>query len=190
MRTLSVGARTGIRISNAAALQCRSSIRTTTTTAQARSIFSSIFDTINTRTTPSTEITKISAANSSNYNSAKIKNSPDHHLQAKYSSISNYSSDDLSSSSLSKKDLIKLIAEEHDLTNAKAERIVNGIFDTIVESVTEGKIVSISGFGKFQKFLAKERMRRNPQTGEPIFVPSKNRVSFRSFKSFKDSLNE
>ena len=34
---------------------------------------------------------------------------------------------------LTKQDIADMIADEHDLTNAKAQRIVKGIFDTIAE---------------------------------------------------------
>ena len=58
------------------------------------------------------------------------------------------------------------------------------------QSVTEGKTVRITGFGKFTKRHSKERMGRNPSLNEPMLIPPKNRVKFSAYKAFKDSLNE
>jgi DNA-binding protein HU-beta len=46
----------------------------------------------------------------------------------------------------------------------------------------------IPGLGKAVKAHRKERMGRNPQTGEPIKIPAKTVVKFRLAKAFKDSV--
>ena len=43
--------------------------------------------------------------------------------------------------------------------------------------VTEGK-VNLAGLGRFDRRIQSARKGRNPQTGEPIDIPEKNRVHF------------
>ena len=90
---------------------------------------------------------------------------------------------------ISKKDIVAEVAETHDLTVAKAERIVNTVFDSIVEAVTDDKSVRISKFGIFDSYLSAARSGRNPNTGETIQIPSKQRIRFKPSVSFKRTAN-
>lgn len=55
------------------------------------------------------------------------------------------------------------------------------------ECKTSGQFV-IPGLGKAVKAHRKERMGRNPQTGEPLKIPAKTVVKFRLAKAFKDAV--
>ena len=90
---------------------------------------------------------------------------------------------------LSRQDIVEMIAEDHDLTKAKADRVVRSIFDTIGEAVTERKIVKISGFGSFENKHYKSRLGTNPQTGEAWTVNAQQRVKFKAYKALKASVN-
>jgi len=88
-------------------------------------------------------------------------------------------------------DLAQLMAEEHELSNAKSRRIVRGVFDWIVENVADHKReIKISGFGKFSNVEAKAKTGRNPSTGELIMIPKRQRVKFTPFQCFKSAVNE
>ena len=88
---------------------------------------------------------------------------------------------------ISKKDLVEEVASTHELSIAKSERIVNSIFDTIVEAVVDGKQARLSSFGSFESFMGKARNGRNPATGEAIQIPSKKRIRFKAYDNFKQS---
>ena len=88
-----------------------------------------------------------------------------------------------------KKDIVAEVAETHDLTVAKAERVVNTVFDSIVEAVADDKSVRISKFGSFDSYLSAARTGRNPGTGEAIQIPSKQRIRFKASASFKRTAN-
>lgn len=90
---------------------------------------------------------------------------------------------------LSRQDIVEMVAEDHDLTKAKADRIVKSIFDTISEAVTERKIVRISGFGSFENRHWKSRQGRNPNTGEPLTLDARQRVKFKAYEALKASVN-
>ena len=54
------------------------------------------------------------------------------------------------------------------------------------QGVSEGKAVKLSGFGIFEAFASKPRLGINPTTMEPLNIPSRRRVRFRSSKVFKE----
>jgi len=79
-------------------------------------------------------------------------------------------------------------AERHDLTKANAKAILDGIRDQIVSSILAGKRVGIFGLGTFETRDTKEKMGRNPKTGEQIKIPAGRKVVFKVAKGIKDQL--
>ncbi len=72
------------------------------------------------------------------------------------------------------------------------KKAVAGLLGELVALATKeckssGQFV-IPGLGKAVKAHRKERMGRNPQTGEAIKIPAKTVVKFRLAKAFKDSV--
>ncbi|MBP1627324.1 MAG: histone-like DNA-binding protein [Holophagaceae bacterium] len=80
------------------------------------------------------------------------------------------------------------IAEAHDLTKARAKAILDGLRDEIVEAVLAGKRVNIFGLGTFEVRATKEKMGRNPKTGESIKIPAGRKVVFKAAKGLKDQM--
>ncbi len=54
-----------------------------------------------------------------------------------------------------------------------------------LQAVGDGKNVKIASFGSFEKYVARPRSATNFQSKERIQVPSKNRIRFKPYKSFK-----
>ena len=88
---------------------------------------------------------------------------------------------------VNKQAIIQEVATAHDLSFAKADRIVNTVFDTIVEAVVEGKQARLPGFGAFDSYISKPKGGTNPYTGETIEIPSKRRIRFKAFEAFKNA---
>jgi len=86
---------------------------------------------------------------------------------------------------ISKRNIAEEVASTHDLSVAKSERIVNTVFDTIVEAVIDGKQVRLSSFGSFDSYMSKARSGRNPNNGEAIEIASKRRIRFKAYDAFK-----
>lgn len=87
-----------------------------------------------------------------------------------------------------KQDLVEHVADAHDLTKAEAARIVNDIFDTISDTVAEGKDVTLTGFGTFKMSNRAARTGRNPQTGEALKIEAHTVPVFRAGSTFKNKL--
>lgn len=75
------------------------------------------------------------------------------------------------------------------LTNIRAEEIVNSLFEIAKESLSEGKDVNISGFGKFQVRFKWARRGRNPQTGEMMILRSRRVVTFKVSPKLRERMN-
>ena len=79
---------------------------------------------------------------------------------------------------MNKDDLSKEIAQKHNKTNQEMKDIIESIFDTIMSNLSDGNKVNIVGFGSFNTKKRKERMGRNPQTGERMKIEETNTASF------------
>lgn len=91
---------------------------------------------------------------------------------------------------LNKGELITKIAERHELSKAKANRIVNDIFSTISDEVANGGSVCITNFGTFTSTERKARTVRNPQTGEKMDVEARTAPVFRAGVGFKKNVRK
>jgi DNA-binding protein HU-beta len=90
---------------------------------------------------------------------------------------------------MTKAELVKSLKEQaHLATNAQAEAVYEGVFNTLVESLRKGETVAISGFGSFKLVDRKARKGRNPRTGEEVSIPASKTVKFTPGKTLKESL--
>lgn len=87
-------------------------------------------------------------------------------------------------------ELIEKIAEENPhLYQRDVERIVNTIFDRIIEAMASGDRVELRGFGAFSVKKRDARLGRNPRTGESVAVEEKHVPFFKTGKLLRDRLN-
>ena len=80
---------------------------------------------------------------------------------------------------MTKKDIIKNIADTIGLTQVQTRKVVQSTFDAITDTIArEGKI-QLRNFGIFEVKTRKARKARNPTTGEVVDVPAKRVVVFK-----------
>jgi DNA-binding protein HU-beta len=89
---------------------------------------------------------------------------------------------------MNKADIINKVHETLSGTKADAERAVEAMLACIVDSLTDGKEVSIAGLGIFSAKMRPARQGRNPRTGESIQVPAMRVPKFRAAKALKDAV--
>jgi len=86
--------------------------------------------------------------------------------------------------------LIQKIADENPhLYQRDVERIVNTIFEEIIEAMARGDRVELRGFGAFSVKKRDARVGRNPRTGEAVQVEEKHVPFFKTGKYLRDRLN-
>jgi len=89
---------------------------------------------------------------------------------------------------MNKADLINEVASV--VSNKKeAQAAVDCVFESIVNTLKKGDVVSLVGFGTFKVAKRKARTGRNPQTGAEIQINASNAPKFVPGKAFKDAVN-
>ncbi|MCA9366583.1 HU family DNA-binding protein [Candidatus Kaiserbacteria bacterium] len=89
---------------------------------------------------------------------------------------------------MNKADIINKVHEELGTTKADAERAVETMINSIVDTLKSGNEVSIAGLGIFSAKMRNARTARNPRTGESIEVPAMRVPKFRAAKALKDAV--
>ena len=91
---------------------------------------------------------------------------------------------------LNKAELIAAIADDAEISKAKAEFALNSSIENIIKAVTKGDSVQLIGFGTFKSGKRAARIGRNPQTGAELKIPAAKTVKFSAGKAFKDAVNK
>ena len=91
---------------------------------------------------------------------------------------------------MTKKEIVKFVADRTEHTVKDATEIVDTFIDYIRHSLVQHEDVVIHGFGKFTTKLRDARTARNPQTGEIIEVPAKYALVFKPASTLKEEINE
>jgi len=87
---------------------------------------------------------------------------------------------------VTKKEIVKKISEDIGLTQLKTKDIVQRTLDAIIGTlVSEGRI-ELRNFGVFEVKRRAPRKARNPRTGDKVYVPSKNVVTFKPGKEMEE----
>jgi nucleoid DNA-binding protein len=92
----------------------------------------------------------------------------------------------LGGATVTKKEIVKQISEKLGLTQLKTKEIVQLTLDGIIETlVVEGRI-ELRNFGVFEVKKRAPRKARNPRTGDKVYVPAKNVVTFKPGKEMEE----
>ena len=83
----------------------------------------------------------------------------------------------------------KLTEKVEGLTRKQTEVIVDTVFDSIKDTLAQGKKVEIRGFGNFRLRSRKARKARNPKTGESVDVQPKKVPYFKVGKELREMIN-
>lgn len=87
-----------------------------------------------------------------------------------------------------KAELINQVAEKTGLSKKDATPVVEAVFSSIEDNLSEGEKVQIIGFGTFEVRDRAARKGRNPQTGDEIQIPATKVPAFKPGKGLKDSV--
>lgn len=91
---------------------------------------------------------------------------------------------------MTKADIVEHVYDHVDeLIKKEAAEYVETLFELIKTELADGRNVKISGFGSFVVRDKKERMGRNPQTGEPMAISARRVVSFKPSQLLNKEVN-
>lgn len=92
---------------------------------------------------------------------------------------------------MTKSELILALSERFPhLMQRDVERIVETVFEELIEALSRGDRVEIRGFGAFSVKKKGNYVGRNPRTGETIPVEERYSPSFKIGKELHEKINE
>jgi len=92
---------------------------------------------------------------------------------------------------MTKADIIERVYEKvGGFSKKEAAEIVESVFHLMKTTLSDNEKIKISGFGNFIVRAKKERMGRNPQTGQPIVIDERRVLNFKPSQVLKNILNQ
>jgi len=86
---------------------------------------------------------------------------------------------------VTKKDIVRTIAEQIELPQLRTKELVQKTFDALIDALVREGRIELRNFGVFQIKKREARMARNPRTGERVPVQAKSVVSFKPGKEME-----
>jgi integration host factor subunit beta len=91
---------------------------------------------------------------------------------------------------MTKAELVDDVAEIAELSKKDAEKLVELVFECIIETLNRGEKIELRGFGSFRVRSRNARRGRNPKTGAQVDIPAKRVPYFKPGKELKELINE
>lgn len=91
---------------------------------------------------------------------------------------------------MTKSELVEAVSQKvNNFSRKDVEVIVDTLFKSMSDSLSDGEKVEIRGFGSFKVKERDGRQGRNPKSGEGIFIDSKRVPFFKAGKELKERIN-
>ncbi|RAH96969.1 integration host factor subunit alpha [Acuticoccus sediminis] len=91
---------------------------------------------------------------------------------------------------ITRADLANAVCSKVNVSRAEAAELIDQIIEEIVSALERGESVRMSSFGAFEVREKKERVGRNPKTGEEVPIEQRSVVTFRPSDVLKRYINE
>ena len=89
---------------------------------------------------------------------------------------------------MTKAELVQKVAERLGASKVEAERAIDAVGVEMFDALKVGEDVTLPFVGKFKPKAVAAKKGRNPQTGEAINIPAKNKVAFTAAKALKEAV--
>ena len=86
--------------------------------------------------------------------------------------------------------LVNILYENHGFNRTEAKLLVDSFFEQLCDSLASSESVKLSGFGSFYVQRKKERMGRNPKTGEDYRIAPRSVVRFRASNQLREKIDK
>lgn len=90
---------------------------------------------------------------------------------------------------LTRADLTEAVYNEVGLSRKASAQLVEQTLELMAASLEKGDIVKLSGFGNFAVRSKRERVGRNPRTGEEVPITPRKVIAFKASHVLKDRIN-
>ena len=93
------------------------------------------------------------------------------------------------SNTLTRADLTEAVYHEVGLSRKQSSDLVEATLEEILKILENGNSVKLSSFGNFSVRSKRERIGRNPKTGEEVPITPRKVIIFRASHVLKDRIN-
>ncbi len=90
---------------------------------------------------------------------------------------------------LTRADISEALHNKMGLSRLDCSNLVESILDHMSDGIVKSGSVKISGFGTFLVREKRERVGRNPKTGEEVMITPRKTLSFRASNKLRERLN-
>jgi len=94
-----------------------------------------------------------------------------------------------SSQTVTRQDLAEAVYREIGLSRTESSALVESVIDHIADSLEKGEHVKLAGFGTFSLRDKKERIGRNPKTGEEVPITSRRVLVFKPSQVLRERVD-
>ncbi len=95
----------------------------------------------------------------------------------------------MSNKTLTRFDLSEALHRDIGLSRTESADMVNAVLDLISDELVVGTSVKLSSFGTFMVRQKRERMGRNPKTGQEVPITPRRVLVFRPSQVMKNVIN-
>jgi integration host factor subunit alpha len=92
----------------------------------------------------------------------------------------------VASKTVTRADLVEALARRANLQRADANRLLTRMLELMQDALVEGDTVKLSRFGNFNVRTKRQRIGRNPKTGEEVPITSRRVVTFRPSQMLRE----
>ncbi len=90
---------------------------------------------------------------------------------------------------MNQKELIVAISAKSDLTQSAVTKFLKALGEVTTEALAAGKTITLPSVGTLSISDRKERVGRNPSTGESITIPAKRLPKFKASTVLKKAIS-
>ncbi|MHB8369364.1 MAG: HU family DNA-binding protein [Leptospirales bacterium] len=95
---------------------------------------------------------------------------------------------------MNRADIVERVLNNREMSQSFSRKQVREALDFALEEIAaellDGKSVKLTDFGTFEPRVRKDRMGRNPKTGEKLLIKSHSVIVFRPTKNFWEKVEK
>lgn len=91
---------------------------------------------------------------------------------------------------MKQKDVLQAVSRRTGYTQREVKKVLETVFDVIVDGLNDGESVRFKGFGAFQKVKKAERKRYDFTNGEMVDVPERIIPTFKAGNLFIERMKK
>lgn len=92
----------------------------------------------------------------------------------------------MANKTITRADLVEALARRADMQRADANRLLTRMLEMIEDTLVAGETVKLSRFGNFNVRAKRQRIGRNPKTGEEVPITPRRVVTFRPSQMLRE----